>query len=55
MENERLNKDIDEISMKQEDWEVQSTFEEMDVRECEVIEGGDIVDEATEVASSEGE
>lgn len=38
--------------LKQEDWEVQTTFNELDIDE--IIEGGD-EDEATDNDSTEGE
>lgn len=42
--------EVEEITTNPEDYEAQTTFEELDVRECEVIEGGDLVETTENVA-----
>lgn len=39
-----------EVSMNPEDYEGQTTVEELDVRECEVVDGGDEVEATDKVA-----
>ena len=47
-EEKKIEEEVKEVSMNPEDWEAQTTVEELDVRECEVVDGGDEINEAND-------
>ena len=49
-EEKKIEEEVKEVSTNPEDYEGQTTVEELDVRECEVVDGGDEVEATNNVA-----